>query len=100
MKLAVELCSAAEQGYDCRLTGLHGQLRPLGPQVLCLLGQLGSAALPQSIFAPAAFLLDQLQSSLKAAQAGARRPAFLKSVSTQDAPPGVDANLLSPMQRT
>ena len=62
------------------------QLRPLGPQVLLLLGQLPNAALPQSVFAPAAFLLDELQCSLTTAQARARRPAFLNTVPSQQGP--------------
>lgn len=53
---------------------------------MLLLGQLPSAALPQSVFAPAAFLLDQLQCSLTAAQARARRPAFLNTAPSQQGP--------------
>lgn len=58
----------------------------MGPQVMLLLGQLPGTALPQAMLAPAAFLLEQLQSSLTAAQARARRPAFLNSAASQDSP--------------
>ena len=74
----------------CRFAAVQGQLRPLGPQVLQLLGLLPGATLPQSMYAPAAYLLDMLQSSLAAAQARARRPAFLNSAPSQDTSPGTD----------
>lgn len=56
---------------------VQGQLRPLDPHVLHLLGQVQCAALPQAALAPAALLMEELHGKLVEAMTRARRPAFL-----------------------
>lgn len=67
---------------------MQGQLRPLDPHVLCLLGQVQCAALFQVGLAPAALLMEELHGKLVEAMTHARRPAFLKAAAVQDQPAG------------
>lgn len=67
---------------------MQGQLRPLDPHVLCLLGQVQCAALFQVALAPAALLMEELHGKLVEAMTHAQRPAFLKAAAVQDQPAG------------
>ena len=80
---------------------VQGQLRPLDPHVLHLLGQVQCAALPRAALAPAALLMEELHGKLVEAMTRARRPAFLTAA--QNEPTGklcALANLLGHLRVT
>ena len=79
---------------------IQGQLRRLDPHVLCLLGQVQCAALPQAALAPAALLMEEVHGKLVDAMTRARRPAFLNAAAAaaaaaQDEPTG-KLSIISP----